>query len=388
MELTRLQEQGLKIAVERYKNHEAYTVVAGYAGTGKSTLIQYIISALELWPTQVAYIAYTGKAAQVLRKKGCGGAMTAHRLLYKSVPQRDGTFRHIPKDYIGDYKLVVVDEVSMLPAQMWNLLMTHGIHVIACGDPGQLPPIGEENGILEHPHIFLDEIMRQEEGSEIIRLSADIRAGKPLQPYRGQEINIVRRKDMVDGMLMWADQVLCGKNATRYALNDCVRRMKWGEEIETSTPLVGDKIICLRNDWDKITQAGDALVNGTIGTLSEIRLCKDDYILDKEFRLDFTPEDMEDDGLIDVSFRNLLVDWKLLTTHEPTITKENYRSFPRWLHLNQFDYGYVVTCHKAQGSEYERVLVIEEMLKNTDHARWLYTAVTRASSKLTLVMKD
>lgn len=109
----------------------------------------------------MAYIAYTGKAAQVLRNKGNPGAMTAHRLLYKSIQKKDGTFVHIPRDELNsDCDIVVVDEVSMLPKPMWNLLLSHGVYVIACGDPGQLPPIGEENGVLENPHIFLDEIMR------------------------------------------------------------------------------------------------------------------------------------------------------------------------------------------------------------------------------------
>lgn len=161
MELTNKQEQGLRIAIERYKAHEPYTVIAGYAGTGKSTLIKFIVTALNIDPERVAYIAYTGKAAQVLRNKGCPNAMTAHRLLYKSIQQKDGTFVHIPRESLNsNCDIVVVDEVSMLPKPMWALLLSHKIYVIACGDPGQLPPIGEENGILDSPHIFLDEIMR------------------------------------------------------------------------------------------------------------------------------------------------------------------------------------------------------------------------------------
>ena len=96
MILTRKQEEGLKLALARYKAREPYTCIAGYAGTGKSTLVQFIISALGVQEHQVAYVAYTGKAAQVLRTKGCHNAMTAHRLLYQSFPKKDGTFAHIP----------------------------------------------------------------------------------------------------------------------------------------------------------------------------------------------------------------------------------------------------------------------------------------------------
>lgn len=386
MELTRKQEEGLRIAVERYHQNEPYTVIAGYAGTGKSTLIKFIISALDINPERVAYIAYTGKAAQVLRNKGCPTAMTAHRLLYKSLQRADGTFIHIPRELLNsDCDIVVVDEVSMLPKQMWELLLSHNVYVIACGDPGQLPPIGEENGILDHPHIFLDEIMRQAAESEIIRLSADIRAGKIIKPYKGSEINVVRQRDLCDGMFTWADQILCGKNITRHTMNNYYRNMRYGEDIPA--PIVGDKVICLKNNWDKITATGDALVNGTIGTIEEIATYPNPW-LNPMCIIDFAPETIDETDPRDQVFHELLMDYKLITTKEATVNKENFRIFPKQLRPEQFDYGYCITVHKSQGSEYDKVLVLEEVLKRADHARWLYTAVTRASQKLTLVLKD
>lgn len=386
MELTRKQEEGLRIAVERYHQNEPYTVIAGYAGTGKSTLIKFIISALDINPERVAYIAYTGKAVQVLRNKGCPTAMTAHRLLYKSLQRADGTFIHIPRESLNsDCDTVVVDEVSMLPKQMWELLLSHNVYVIACGDPGQLPPIGEENGILDHPHIFLDEIMRQAAESEIIRLSADIRAGKIIKPYKGSEINVVRQRDLCDGMFTWADQILCGKNITRHTMNNYYRNMRYGEDIPA--PIVGDKVICLKNNWDKITATGDALVNGTIGTIEEIATYPNPW-LNPMCIIDFAPETIDETDPRDQVFHELLMDYKLITTKEATVNKENFRMFPKQLRPEQFDYSYCITVHKSQGSEYDKVLVLEEVLKRADHARWLYTAVTRASQKLTLVLKD
>lgn len=389
MELTSKQEQGLRIAVERYRNNEPYTVIAGYAGTGKSTLIKFIISALEIDPERVAYIAYTGKAAQVLRNKGNPGAMTAHRLLYKSIQKPDGSFIHIPRvELNSDCDIVVVDEVSMLPKPMWDLLLSHNVYVIACGDPGQLPPIGEENGVLDHPHIFLEEIMRQAEESEIIRLSADIRARKSIKPFKGKEINLVRPEEFCDGMLTWADQIICGKNLTRNSINDSYRELLWGDNFDISRPIPGDKVICLKNNWSKITKSGDALVNGAIGTISKIDTFPHN-ILGTRAIINFLPSEYEDEDYLDeYMFNNLSIDWKLITTHEPTVTKENFKMYPKWLRPELFDYGYCITAHKSQGSEYDKVLVIEEILKATDHARWLYTAVTRASSKLTLVLKD
>jgi len=206
MELTNKQYAGLKLAVQRYKEKQPYTCIAGYAGTGKSTLVKFIVAALNINEKDVCYIAYTGKAAKVLREKGCPNAMTAHRLLYQSYPRTDGTFYHkIRRPLEYPYKLIIVDEISMLPKELWDLLLSHNIPVICLGDPFQLPPIGEDNGVLYDAHIFLDEIMRQAQESEIIRLTMDIREGKPLQLFRGNEVQVVNKIDLVDGMYTWAD---------------------------------------------------------------------------------------------------------------------------------------------------------------------------------------
>ena len=88
---------------------------------------------------------------------------------------------------------------------MWQLLLSHHRHVIALGDPEQLPPIGEDNGVLAKPHIFLTEIMRQAQESEIIRLTMDIRAKKPLQLYNGKEVKILPSGAFDSSMIDWAD---------------------------------------------------------------------------------------------------------------------------------------------------------------------------------------
>lgn len=134
MELTEGQKRGLDIAVARYKARKPYTVIAGYAGTGKTSLIKEIVAELGLRNSEVAYAAYTGKAAKVLKNKGCEDAMTTHRLLYDCLTRDDGTPIFRAKRNIGNYKLIVVDEVSMLPQEMWDLLLSHRIHVIALGD--------------------------------------------------------------------------------------------------------------------------------------------------------------------------------------------------------------------------------------------------------------
>lgn len=383
MILTAKQEEGLKIAVKRFRDHEPYTCIAGYAGTGKSTLIRFIISALHLDPEDVCYIAYTGKAAQVLRSKGCPNAMTAHRLLYKSIQRDDGTFYHIPLRPIMGFDLIVVDEISMLPKHMWELLLSHKIHVIALGDPGQLPPVlAEDNGVLAFPHIFLDEVMRQAAESEIIRLTMDIREGNSLKPFLGNEVRIVGREELLEpGFLAWGDQIICGKNETRHQINTIMRKIKM--QTDQTEPLIGDRIICLHNEWECINLTGDALVNGLSGTIIGLEYTNDNPFMEKTPLIDFKP-DIDDSD----TFKGLEADYKIFTEHVPTVTKETFKKIPKFYRPKEFDYGYCITCHKSQGSEYDKVIVLEEYLKGESkegHFRWLYTAATRAAKKLIIV---
>ena len=127
MTLTAKQEEGLKIAVARYRAGEKYTCIAGYAwvGTGKSTLVKFIIAALNVAPEEVSYVAFTGKAATVLQQKGCPNAITAHKLLYHSrKSEEDPTvYIHEPKSKLDEpYRIIVVDEISMLPKDMWKYM--------------------------------------------------------------------------------------------------------------------------------------------------------------------------------------------------------------------------------------------------------------------------
>lgn len=397
--LTPQQQEGLMIAVQRYREHRPYTCISGYAGTGKSTLVKFIVQALGIAPYDVAYIAYTGKAALVLKEKGNENAMTAHRLLYKSYPRKDGSFFHMPlRPLEYPYKLIVVDEVSMLPQEMWELLLSHKIHVLALGDPGQLPPLSDDNGVLQHPHVFLEEVMRQAQESEIIRISMDIRAGKSLSLFKGKEVQVIDQRDVVSGMLKWADQIIVAKNQTRHFYNDLMREYIFGTDLPKE-PIPGDKVICLRNDWDAFNVAGDVLVNGLTGYVDNITYEENNFgrLVPKKYiqtimTADFIPDhyDMESEAVLngDAVFESINMDYKIFTEWQPSINADNFRKIPKKFHPLQFDYGYAITCHKSQGSEWDKILVFEENFPwGDDHKRWLYTAVTRARKKLVIVRK-
>ena len=389
MILNRKQEEGLRIAVARYKAKDPWTCIAGYAGTGKSTLVKFIIAALNLQPEDVAYVTFTGKAASVLRHKGCPNAMTAHKLLYYSKRMPSGKFVFRPRPILeGNYSLIVVDEISMLPNDLWELLLSHKKHVIALGDPFQIPPIDKkaDNHVLDKPHIFLDEIMRQAEESEIIRLTMDIRNYKAPQYFKGNEIQVLRPNEVVDGMYSWADQIICATNRKRQEINDYMRQAAGrGEE-----PEPGDKIICCRNCWDILDISGEnALVNGTIGTLEGFVKGYQEYPI---FGFPSVPILSANISTIDGEFENVIMDYQMLKEGKPFLTSEQAyqiyrRSDLKNLEPVDFNYGYAITGHRAQGSEWDKVLVFEEgfPFNKEEHRRWLYTAVTRAKDKLVLI---
>ena len=395
MELNEKQKNGLTLALQRYKNKEKYTVIAGYAGAGKSTLVRFIIEELKTYgvkETDVCFACFTGKAAQVLLKKGNKNVITLHKLLYKSIPKESGGFVRIPNPSIP-YKIVVVDEVSMAPKTLMDLLFKHDVYVICLGDPFQLPPVDkkEDNHLLDAPHIFLDEIMRQAQESEIIQLSMAIRENRPIEAFQGKEVQILNKEELNTGMLTWADQILVATNATRISINTQMRKLlNFGEQ-----PQDGDKIICLRNYWDCFSDNEEPLVNGTIGILKDSFLTKR-YLprivksTDGLSHINLIVGDfISDSGMY---FHSLEMDKKMIDTGEfsldwKTVYQLNRNPKTRDIPPLEFTYGYAITCHKAQGSEWDKVLVIEEKFPfdKIEHARWLYTAVTRSSEKLVLV---
>ena len=395
MILTKKQEEGLKCAIERYNLGEKYTIISGYAGSGKSTLIKFIVAGLEGVDPEldVCYVAFTGKAATVLQQKGCPNATTAHKLLYHAKPMPNGTFKFVekPKSMV-QYKVAVVDEVSMLPKPMWDLLLSYNMYILAMGDPGQLPPVDKDadNHVLDKPHVFLDEIMRQAQDSEIIRLSMWVREGKPLNqfPCANEQVQIFTPSQVVSGMYSWADQILCATNAKRNEINNFVRQQKGFQE----EPCIGDKVISLHNHWNYFSSYGAwALTNGSIGTITDFH--KEDYYIPR-YIYDKPITFMHSDILLEDgdSFMGTPIDYKGLTTGKPTLDgrqsyllRKNKNTFidPPF----DFAYAYAITTHKAQGSEWDKLLVFEESFPfdKNEHTKWLYTAVTRAKEKLVVI---
>jgi len=217
----------------------------GYAGTGKTTLAKYLAEHVD---GEVKFAAFTGKAASVMRGKGCAGASTIHGLIYRARESGE----EIPSFDLWDdapaskAELIIIDECSMVDAELGRDLLSFGVPVLVLGDPAQLPPIQGGGFFTEaEPDVMLTEVHRQAVDDPIVRLSMDIRAGEYLEPGRYGETEVVGKNDLDPQRVLEADQVLVGRNNTRRAYN---ARMRERRGFDGDMPSAGDKLVCLRNN--------------------------------------------------------------------------------------------------------------------------------------------
>ena len=189
----------------------------GYAGTGKTTLARHLAEGVD---GKVLFAAFTGKAAQVMRNKGCQGASTIHSLIYKPPESmtEQPSFELWDDAPASKAKLIVIDECSMVDAELGRDLKSFGVPLLVLGDPAQLPPIQGGGFFTEaQPDAMLTEVHRQARDNPIVRLSMDIRAGNRLVPGQYGESQVVTRDALDPQRVIGADQVLVGRNATRRA---------------------------------------------------------------------------------------------------------------------------------------------------------------------------
>jgi exodeoxyribonuclease-5 len=340
----------------------------GYAGTGKTTLARHLAESVE---GKVAYAAFTGKAALVMRAKGCSGASTIHSLIYKTRESGD----EVPSFELWDEapaskaKLIVIDECSMVDAELGRDLLSFGIPVLVLGDPAQLPPIQGAGFFTEaEPDAMLTEVHRQAQDDPIVRLSMMVREGIRLEPGRYGDSEVVLRSDFDPDRVIEADQLLVGRNNTRRAYNTRLRERLGREE---GLPVAGDKLVCLRNNRKK------ALFNGGLWTVKERAAGKSGSVI----TMRITPD-------ADLSGSALGVKGvKVSVRRECFLGGIEDFDWPQRKKYDEFDYGYVLTVHKAQGSQWDDVVLFDESFAFPDsRARWLYTGITRAAKKLTVVV--
>ena len=334
----------------------------GYAGTGKTTLARHIADGVD---GEVKYAAFTGKAASVMRGKGCHGASTIHSLIYRTRESGD----EIPNFDLWDEapaskaELIIIDECSMVDPELGKDLLSFGVPLLVLGDPAQLPPIQGGGFFTEaEPDVMLTEVHRQAQDDPIVRLSMDIRAGEYLEPGRYGETEVVAKSDLDPQRVLDADQVLVGRNATRRAYNN---RMRERRGFEGELPSAGDKLVCLRNNRKK------GLFNGGLWRVKSRAQSKSKIVT-----MRVSPDEEFGHKVTKVSVRGECFEGGI-----EGIPWEQRKPY------DEFDYGYVLTVHKAQGSQWDDVVLFDESFAFQDsRARWLYTGITRAAKRLSVVV--
>lgn len=369
----------------------------GYAGTGKTTLAKHLAQGVT---GDVLFAAFTGKAAHVLQTKGCEGASTIHSLIYRPVDksrkileeleaklvelqaldhdkqdldaearilqmlkaERENLrrpFFHLNLDSaVREAALVVIDECSMVDTSMAKDLLSFGTKILVLGDPAQLPPVAGGGYFTEHePDFMLTEIHRQAADNPIIAMATKIRGAR--MPAYGQygESSVVSSFDML--MALDADQILVGRNATRKKLNARIRTQLGRHGAD---PEPGDRVVCLQNNHQ------EGLLNGALWEIQGVTKHKvSPDIASLHIKSEDTGANVEVDAFLHY-FRGM----------EPAFHQRGY--------ADHFDYGYALTCHKSQGSQWDHVLVVDESASFRENKwRWLYTAVTRAAEKVELI---
>jgi exodeoxyribonuclease V len=334
----------------------------GYAGTGKTTLVKHIAEGVD---GKVLFAAFTGKAACVMRSKGCYSASTIHSLIYKARESGEETpsFELWNDAPASKAKLIIIDECSMVDAELARDLMSFGVPLLVLGDPAQLPPIHGGGFFTDaKPDAMLTEVHRQAQDDPIVRLSMEIRAGNPLTQGQYGETQVVRRDALDPKRVLDADQVLVGRNVTRRAYN---ARLRERRGFTDALPMTGDKLVCLRNNRRK------GLFNGGLWMVKESPKARRQII-----RMRLKPDEDLGERLIKVSVRPECF----------TGTIEEF-DWPQRKAYDEFDFGYVLTVHKAQGSQWDDVVLFDESAAFPDNRdRWLYTGVTRAAKRLTIVV--
>lgn len=385
-------------------------VLCGYAGTGKTFLVDYVVRALGLVAGEsAAFVAPTGKAASVLIQSGVP-ATTVHSLIYTREEDievdengeviSEQFLRFVKKESIDSkIRLIVLDETSMVSDDVLRDLLSFGVKCLCCGDPAQLPPVGGSNTLLSTPVITLKEIVRQERDNPIVRLAARVRAGE--RPAYGEDgcVSVIPRRaldaDARRALFTQADQIIVGTNRTRAMINREVRAIR-GISPDRVLPQDGEKIICTLNDWSKpLDERGNFhLVNGIIGRCYRVRE-QLDGLGQLDFQPDFLAERVEDlpfdtGVFVRGQYYHGYGNRACLLTNG-ILVHENNREMLRRFKVRRedtvcrFEFAYAVTCHKAQGSEYDFVVVIDESGYFEDGKEWLYTAVTRAKKRLVII---
>lgn len=387
--LNNQQDECVKMAVNWFNNYSSKQTfeISGPAGSGKTTIVKTIIQNLGLRMDDVLFVAYVGKAALQLTRSGVNGR-TIHSAFYDIdfVPMKDEDGNviirngkiatrpeFIKKEKIpSNIKLIVIDEAPMVNESFGIDIESFNIPIICLGDLQQLPPVIGGSKYLIRPDYVLTKIMRQAEGNPIIYLSQLASRGEHI-PYGkyGDRCYVIPKDNINDNMLLKADMILTPTNASRARYNRYIREEL--RRIESDLPVEGEKLICRKNNRNRIIGDGVYLVNGMLGYVRNVdKSTYNSKTVDITFSPDF------DDRLM---FNNVKIDYKTLMQ---SIQTDNNQYKKGYSMFDMFEFGDAITVHLSQGSQAENVLFISEPFgRDRDlQAKLEYTGITRASEGL------
>lgn len=423
-------------------------LLKGYAGTGKTSLVGALVKTLDQLKQKCVLLAPTGRAAKVFTQYAGHSAYTIHKKIY-----RQRTFSNDLDNFgldknLHQHTLFIVDEASMIAneglsgpsfgtGRLLDDLIQYvysgtGCRLLLVGDTAQLPPVGEEESPalsaerlsgygLEVIQVRLTEVVRQTNDSGILWNATALRRNYmdeenwfelPLLRVQGfPDVRVVPGGELIEALDDCYGQagmdetlVVCRSNKRANLYNRGIRNSILYREDELNS---GDRLLVAKNNyyWTEGCKEMDFIANGDIAVVRRVRRVREAY----GFRFadvvlafpDYQDFELEVKVLLDT-----------LHTDSPALTKEesdrlfhtvleDYADVPNQRermkkmkadpHYNalQVKYAYALTCHKAQGGQWQRVFLdqgymTEEML-TPDYFRWLYTAITRATEKLYLV---
>jgi exodeoxyribonuclease-5 len=298
-----------------------------------------------------AVCAFTGKAANVLRRKGVEDASTIHSAIYR--PERFGNRVHfVLRDRMPDeVEGFIVDEASMVGHPIYDDLLSFGLPIIFVGDHGQLEPVGSKFNLMESPDYTLEKIHRN--SGEIPRFAEWLRLGRRAEDFesRSDAVTLIRSGEVEDDIVTGVDQVIVAFNRWRVHCNQHIRRATGRAGLVE----VGERAMCLRNDRN------EGIFNGMQCSVSRVKRDGDTVSIDFDVH--------------DGTRSDLVIGPDQSGKERPPGIDEPRPGHP-------FDYAYAITAHKAQGDEWPTVLVFEQRCKHWDHKRLAYTAASRAHKRL------
>jgi exodeoxyribonuclease-5 len=249
----------------------------------------------------------------------------------------------------------------MVDSKMGEDLLSFGTKILVLGDPAQLPPVMGGGFFTEgcKPDVMLTDIHRQAKDNPIIAMATKVRNQQQLALGSYGNSSVVDKDGVCPQDALDADQILVGRNKTRHGSNRRVRSLRG---ITEDYPVVSDKLVCLRNNHE------NGLLNGAIWHIDDVGN-KDD----KRIIMTLSPDEGDENRTIEV---------------ESHVQHFLGQEVPFWerKEAEEFDYGYALTVHKSQGSQWDNVILFDEAACfREDRWRWLYTGITRAAETLKVV---